>query len=105
MPEQSHPLVQLAGSERGPLAGATPAGQLDTSERAELTLVLRRRAEIRMQQIDATHPPTTMRADYIAAAPYVGEPAVDLDRVPPASEELRRTRSAVDRALQSRFGA
>jgi Zn-dependent protease with chaperone function len=66
---------------------------------------LRRRAEIRMQQIDATHPPTTMRADYIAAAPYVGEPAVDLDRVPPASEELRRTRSAVDRALQSRFGA
>ena len=42
MPEQSHPLVQLAGSERGPLAGATPAGQPDTSERAELTLVLRR---------------------------------------------------------------
>jgi len=31
MPEQSHPLVRLAGSERAPLAGATPAGQLDTS--------------------------------------------------------------------------
>src|SRR2546421_729650 len=40
MPEESHPLVQLAGSDRAPLAGATPAGRLDTSERAELTLVL-----------------------------------------------------------------
>jgi len=47
MPEQSHPLVLLAGSERAPLAAATPAGRLDTSERAELTLVLRRRAELR----------------------------------------------------------
>jgi kumamolisin len=39
-------LVRLAGSERAPLPGATPAGELDTSERAELTLVLRRRAEL-----------------------------------------------------------
>src|SRR4051812_27964670 len=46
MPEESEPLVQLAGSERAPLPGVAPAGQLDTSERAELTLVLRRRAEI-----------------------------------------------------------
>ena len=46
MPEQSHPLVQLAGSERARLADATPAGELDTSERAELTLVLRRRAKM-----------------------------------------------------------
>ncbi len=46
MPEESHPLVQLAGSERAPLAGAAPAGELDSYERAELTLVLRRRAEL-----------------------------------------------------------
>ena len=47
MPEESHPLVQLAGSERSPLAGAAPAGgELDGYERAELTLVLRRRAEL-----------------------------------------------------------
>jgi kumamolisin len=46
MPEESHPPVQLAGSERAPLAGAAPAGQLDTYQRAELTLVLRRRAEL-----------------------------------------------------------
>jgi hypothetical protein len=31
-------LVQLAGSERAPLPDATPAGELDLSERAELTL-------------------------------------------------------------------
>ena len=37
-------LVQLAGSERAPLADATLAGELDPSERAELPLVLRRRA-------------------------------------------------------------
>ena len=46
MPEESHPLVQLAGSERAPLAAAAPAGELDSYERAELTLVLRRRAEL-----------------------------------------------------------
>ena len=30
MPEESEPLVQLAGSERAPLPGVAPAGQLDT---------------------------------------------------------------------------
>ena len=44
MSDQAQPLVHLPGSERAPLAEARPAGQLDTSERAELTLVLRRRA-------------------------------------------------------------
>jgi kumamolisin len=39
-------LVQLSSSTRAPLAGARPAGPLDTSERAELTLVLRRRADL-----------------------------------------------------------
>src|SRR5208282_1785859 len=44
MPDES--LVRLAGSERAPLASATPAGPLDPAERAELTLVLRRRAPL-----------------------------------------------------------
>jgi kumamolisin len=39
-------LVQLPGSERAPLGNVTPTGQLNLSERAELTLVLRRRAEL-----------------------------------------------------------
>ena len=65
MPEQSHPLVQLAGSERAPLADVTPAGQLDTSERAELTLVLRRRAEI---PADIVEGPTVLTSDQLAGA-------------------------------------
>jgi len=44
MPEES--LVQLPGSERAPLADATAAGPVDTTARAEVTLVLRRRAEL-----------------------------------------------------------
>ena len=39
-------LVQLSGSERAPLANVTPAGAVNTTQRAELTLVLRRRAEL-----------------------------------------------------------
>ena len=77
MPEQSHPLVQLAGSERAPLAGATPAGQLDTSERAELTLVLRRRAEIPAEIVEG---PTVLTSDQLAEQ-YGADPAdVDLVR-------------------------
>ncbi len=46
MPDESGPLVQLPGSERASLPGAAAAGPLDTSARAEVTLVLRRRAEL-----------------------------------------------------------
>ena len=76
MPEQTHPLVQLAGSERVPLAGATPAGQLDTSERAELTLVLRRRAAI---PADIVEGPTVLTSDQLAEQ-YGADPA-DVGRV------------------------
>jgi kumamolisin len=38
--------VQLSGSQRGPLAGVEPAGAIDGSERIELTIVTRRRAEL-----------------------------------------------------------
>jgi kumamolisin len=77
MSDQSQPLVQLPGSERGPLAHARPAGPLDTSERAELTLVLRRRADI---PADIVEGPTVLTSDELAAR-YGADPAdVDLVR-------------------------
>ena len=77
MPEASEPLVQLAGSERAPLPGVAQAGRLDTSERAELTLVLRRRAEI---PADIVEGPTVLTGDQLAER-YGADPAdVDLVR-------------------------
>jgi len=64
-------LVPLSGSERGPLATATPAGQLDTSERAELTLVLRRRAPIPAGIVEG---PTVLTSDELASR-YGADPA------------------------------
>jgi kumamolisin len=69
-------LVRLPGSERAPLASATPAGELDTSERAELTLVLRRRAEL---PADVIAGPTVLSSDELAER-YGADPA-DVDLV------------------------
>jgi len=69
-------LVRLAGSERAPLANATPAGELDPSERAELTLVLRRRAEL---PADVIAGPTVLTSDELAER-YGADPA-DVDLV------------------------
>ena len=67
----------LPGSERAPLAEARPAGQLDTSERAEVTLVLRRRAEI---PADIVAGPTVLTSDELAER-YGADPGdVDLVR-------------------------
>lgn len=44
MPENS--FVPLPGSERGPVAGAHPAGALDSTKRIEVTLVTRRRENL-----------------------------------------------------------
>ena len=77
MADQSQPLVQLPGSERAPLAEASPAGQLDTSERAEVTLVLRRRAEIPAEIVEGP----TVLTHYELAERYGADPAdVDLVR-------------------------
>jgi kumamolisin len=77
MPDDSHDLVELPGSERTRLEAATPAGQLDTSERAELTLVLRRRAEIPAEIVEG---PTVLTHDQLAEQ-YGADPAdVDLVR-------------------------
>jgi len=75
--DQSQPLVQLPGSERAPLAEARPAGRLDTSERAEVTLVLRRRADIPAEIVEG---PTVLTRDELAER-YGAAPAdVDLVR-------------------------
>ena len=77
MSDQSQPLVLLPGSERAPLAEARPAGQLDTSERAEVTLVLRRRADIPAEIVEG---PTVLTRDELAER-YGADPAdVDLVR-------------------------
>jgi len=77
MPDEPYPLVPLPGSERAPLADAVPAGELDTSERAELTLVLRRRAEL---PADVIAGPTVLTTHELAER-YGADPAdVDLVR-------------------------
>ncbi len=77
MPDESQNLVELPGSARTRLEAATPAGQLDTSERAELTLVLRRRAEIPAEIVEG---PTVLTHDQLRDQ-YGADPAdVDLVR-------------------------
>jgi kumamolisin len=86
--DESQPPVQLPGSERAPLADATPAGQLDTAERAELTLVLRRRAELPAEIVEG---PTVLTSDELAER-YGADPAyVDLVRQTLASDGLEVT--------------
>ncbi len=72
----NEPLVQLSGSERAPLPDVAAAGQLDTSERAELTLVLRRRAGLPAEIVEG---PTVLASDELAAR-YGADPA-DIDLV------------------------
>jgi len=70
-------LVQLSGSERAPLANATPAGAVNTAQRVELTLVLRRRAELPYELIAG---PTVLTSAELAER-YGATPAdVDLVR-------------------------
>jgi len=77
MPDEPHNLVELPGSARTRLEAATPAGQLDTSERAELTLVLRRRADIPAEIVEG---PTVLTHDELRDQ-YGADPAdVDLVR-------------------------
>src|SRR5579859_1952319 len=46
MPDESGSSVQLAGSDRASLPDVTDTVPVDTGERAEITVVLRRRAEL-----------------------------------------------------------
>ena len=74
MPDES--LVQLPGRARAPLPGATAAGPLDTSARAEVTLVLRRRAELPAEIVEG---PTVLSHAELGEG-YGADPA-DVDLV------------------------
>src|SRR3984893_7307490 len=112
MPDESHQLVQLPGSERAPLTGPTPAGQLPPAGRAEVPLVLRRGAEI---PADIVEGPTVLTHDELAER-YGADPAdVDLVRqtmtslglevteVHPATRRVKVAATLGD--LASAFGA
>ena len=77
MPDESGSLVRLAGSERASLPDVTDTAPLDPQERAEITLVLRRRAELPEEIVVG---PTVLTADQLAGG-YGADPAdVDLVR-------------------------
>ncbi|MGH3150494.1 MAG: S53 family peptidase [Streptosporangiaceae bacterium] len=80
--------MRLAGSERASLPEATDAGTLDTSQRAEVTVVVRRRAEI---PADIVEGPTVLTSDELAEQ-YGADPAdVDLARQEFSSRGLEVT--------------
>ena len=88
MPDESGSMVRLAGSERAPLPHAIEAGPLDASRRAEVTLVLRRRAELPEEIVVG---PTVLSGDELAGR-YGADPAdVDLVRRELSSRGLQIT--------------
>jgi kumamolisin len=77
MPDESRDLVRLAGSDRAPIPGATAAGVLDTSQRTEVTVIVRRRAELPAEIVAG---PTVLTSEELAER-YRADPAdVDLVR-------------------------
>jgi kumamolisin len=77
MPDESRHLVRLTGSERAPLPEVTTAGTLDTSQRAEVTVIVRRRAELPAEIVTG---PTVLTSEQLAER-YGADPAdVDLVR-------------------------
>jgi len=109
MPEES--LVQLPGSERAPLAGATAVGPLDTTVRAEVTLVLRRRAELPDEVVAGLG---TLTSDELAER-YGADPAdvtlvtqtlqargLEVTEVHPATRRIKVAGTLAD--LSSAFG-
>jgi kumamolisin len=77
MPDESGSSVRLAGSERASLPDVRDTAPLDPQARAEITLVLRRRAELPEEIVAG---PTVLTADQLAEG-YGADPAdVDLVR-------------------------
>jgi kumamolisin len=86
MPDES--LVRLPGSERAPMPEAAPAGPLDTSQRAEVTVVVRRRAELPAEIVAG---PTVLTSEELAER-YGADPAdVELVRQELGSRGLEVT--------------
>src|SRR5271169_5147365 len=76
MPDESGSLVQLPGSGRASLPDVTDTAPLNTQERAEITVVLRRRAELPAEIVEG---PTVLSHTELAAG-YGADPA-DVDLV------------------------
>jgi kumamolisin len=76
MPDESGSLVLLAGSERASLPDVIQTGPLDAQERAEITVVLRRRAELPAEIVEG---PTVLSTAELADG-YGADPA-DVDLV------------------------
>jgi kumamolisin len=76
--------VQLDGSDRRPVPGA-PAGSIDPNERVELTLVLRRRADLAVAEL-----PQPLSREQLAER--YGADAADVERVRAALADLEIVR-------------
>ena len=76
MPDESGSLVQLAGSDRASLPDVTETAPLDAGERAEITVVLRRRAELPAEIVEG---PTVLSHAELGGG-YGADPA-DVDLV------------------------
>src|ERR1700732_1126688 len=76
MPDESGSLVELAGSARSSLPDVTDTAPVDTDERAEITVVLRRRAELPAEIVEA---PTVLSHAELGEG-YGADPA-DVDLV------------------------
>jgi len=76
MPDESGSLVRLPGSERASLPDVTDTAPLNTQERAEITLVLRRRAELPEEIVAG---PTVLSSQELGSQ-YGADPA-DVDLV------------------------
>ena len=76
MPDEPGSLVQLAGSERASLPDVIQTAPLNTRERAEITVVLRRRAELPAEIVEG---PTVLSTAELADG-YGADPA-DVDLV------------------------
>jgi kumamolisin len=88
MPDEPGSLVQLAGSKRASLPDVVQTAPLNTQERAEITVVLRRRAEIPEEIVAG---PTVLSHDELAGQ-YGADPAdVDLVRRELGSRRLEVT--------------
>jgi kumamolisin len=110
MPE--FPSVPLPGSERATIAGAVPAGTLDSSERIEVTLITRRRAELPAEalsglarlspaELSARH--GTDPADIELIGAVLGGYGLDITEVDAGSRRVKVAGTIAD--LSAAFGA
>jgi kumamolisin len=109
MPDESGRLVRLAGSDRAPIPEATAAGALDTSQRAEVTVIVRRRAELPEEIVAG---PTVLTSEQLGER-YGADPAdvalvrqelapLQVTEVHPASRRIKMAGTLAE--LASVFG-